>query len=150
MPEPQRTPTRLLAAIVHDVIDRDGFTTIADLADAVKARCARLRIPYDAATITAAIALVARTRPVLEPTPGRPETIAVDPSPISTADAKAILRRLGGRPRPIGTVRQLTPIEIGCRLRARDRQRALALIMQAIVDADAVCTALECRTDADQ
>jgi hypothetical protein len=57
----------VLVAVVHDVLWREHFTTIADLADAVKTRAARLRIPYAPDEVTAAIALVARTRKVLEP-----------------------------------------------------------------------------------
>jgi hypothetical protein len=55
---------KLIAAVVHELVTARQFDGWADLTDAVKARCARLRIPYDSGSITAAVTLVARRRQV--------------------------------------------------------------------------------------
>jgi hypothetical protein len=57
-----KSPTRLLAALVHEALNREAFATLADLAEATKTRAAHLRIPYDAGRVSEAFALVARTR----------------------------------------------------------------------------------------
>jgi len=54
--------TKRLAAVVHDVVMHERFATAADLKEAVKQRCARLRLPYDSGTLAAALDLVERTR----------------------------------------------------------------------------------------
>jgi hypothetical protein len=96
------TNARQIAAVVHDVLRQGSYTTIADLADATKARAARLRIPYDADGVTAAITLVERSRPVLEVDAQRRQRFPVDPDrrfdpPFTHADAAATLARLGIR-----------------------------------------------------
>ena len=55
----------VLAALLHDVLNGDEFATIADVADALKTRAARLKIPYDAARIAEALERVHYTRPLL-------------------------------------------------------------------------------------
>jgi hypothetical protein len=55
---------KLIAAVVHDLVAARRFYGWADLTDAVKARCAQLRIPYDSQSVTDAVSLVARRRPV--------------------------------------------------------------------------------------
>ena len=81
-------PVKRLAALTHAIVARSGpAASYAELKGAVADQAARLRIPYDAGTVTAAIALVERTRPVLEPLPmlarravERPPEPAPDPS----------------------------------------------------------------------
>jgi hypothetical protein len=55
----------VISAVVHDVLKTDQFESLSDLAEAVKTRCARLKIPYHAGVVTEAIHLVERTRPVV-------------------------------------------------------------------------------------
>ena len=55
---------KLIAAVVHELVEFRQFDGWAEITDAVKVQCARLRIPYDSGTITAAVSLVERTRPV--------------------------------------------------------------------------------------
>ncbi len=55
----------VIAAVVHDVLAAEKFDAVADLSEAVKCRCASLKIPYDAGAVTEAIQLVERTRPVV-------------------------------------------------------------------------------------
>jgi hypothetical protein len=57
----------LIAAVIHDVLTAEKFDAVADLSEAVKRRCATLKIPYDAGTVTEAIQVVERTRPVVAP-----------------------------------------------------------------------------------
>jgi len=61
--EPTKMP--VLAALCHELLNREEFATIADLADALKMRAARLRIPYDAARIAEALERVHYARPLL-------------------------------------------------------------------------------------
>ena len=52
----------ILAAVLHELLNVESFATIADLADALKTRAARLHIPYDVQAITDALVIVHRTR----------------------------------------------------------------------------------------
>jgi len=57
--------TGKLAVIVHGLIRMNGpYQSLGELADDVKTSAARYRLPYDAGLVTAAIALVARSRKV--------------------------------------------------------------------------------------
>jgi hypothetical protein len=89
----------VIAAVVHEVLKTEQFESLADLAEAVKCRCARLKIPYDAGTVAEAIHLVERTRPVLsgiEPIRRitRIERIEDDVRPITRAEAAELWPRL--------------------------------------------------------
>jgi hypothetical protein len=55
---------KLIAAVVHELVEFRQFDGWAEITDAIKTRCARLRIPYDSGAITAAVSLVERSRPV--------------------------------------------------------------------------------------
>jgi hypothetical protein len=84
--------TRLLAKIVRDVLARKGVPeTRADLTDAVKSRCARLKISVSSDDLTAVYgwigsqtALTRAKAGVIVPAQG------ADPSPLSAAEAKQI------------------------------------------------------------
>jgi hypothetical protein len=90
----------VIAAVVHDVLTAEKFESVADLSEAVKRRCATLKIPYDAGTITDAIHLVERTRPVVAMgiTPLRRithlERIDDDVRPITRAEAADLWPRI--------------------------------------------------------
>jgi len=58
--------SRVIAAAVHELLKVETFSNHADLTEAVKVRCARLRIPYDCGLVAAALDAVARTRPLLQ------------------------------------------------------------------------------------
>jgi hypothetical protein len=63
-----KTPTKrapILAAIVHELVKAESFERYADLKEAVKVRCAQLRIPYHAQTVAVALDVVERTRQVV-------------------------------------------------------------------------------------
>jgi hypothetical protein len=90
----------VITAVVYDVVNAEKFETLSDLADAVKCRCATLKIPYDAGAVTDAIYQVERTRPVV--VPGlRPikrfehlERLEDDVRPITRAEAADLWPRL--------------------------------------------------------
>lgn len=96
----------VITAVVHELLKREQFTTYADLSETVKARCARLRLRYDAGAVSDAIRVVERTRPVLH-APARGsraagrQTVQRGPDPhggiISRDDARRILSGLGIR-----------------------------------------------------
>jgi hypothetical protein len=62
MPRETGTKSRLLAGLVRDVLRGQPFDTLADLTDALKYRCARLRIPWTPDAISEAYRLVASNR----------------------------------------------------------------------------------------
>jgi hypothetical protein len=61
------TNDRLIARVLREVLATERFETIADLKDALKARCARLRIRYQPDDITRALDLVESNRPLVQP-----------------------------------------------------------------------------------
>lgn len=94
-----QTGTGVLAALLHDLLQGEDFTSVADVADALKWRAAKFRIPYDGGRISEALVSVGRTRPVLAGlAAARPARVATRPTgPVSDAEAAAILQRLGVR-----------------------------------------------------
>ena len=98
------TPASPLVALAHETLKHDGpFDSIADLAEALKCKAARLHLRYDATLISSALLAVERTRPlpmiqgILQPTlkqlVEKPDTI----KPLSQAHAVAILTELHKR-----------------------------------------------------
>ena len=67
-----RSTIGVVAAVIHELLKVDTFPNEGTLAEAIKARCASLRIPYDSGTVGAAMVLVGRTRPLVEPAPAQP------------------------------------------------------------------------------
>ena len=102
----------ILVAVVHSVLNAEQFETIADLAEAVKCKAARLRIPYDAAGIAEALEAVKHTRKLLadeapKPAPPAAETQGPIVSRELAADVlKAVRTRHEteqvGKPQPRG------------------------------------------------
>jgi hypothetical protein len=98
---------RLLAKLVREILLNNHaaeFDTLADVVDALKARCARLRIPWTNDDISAALHLVASN--VEMPNPrvldARRRRMAareraLEQQTLSRAEASAILHRLGIR-----------------------------------------------------
>jgi hypothetical protein len=56
--------TKQIAAVVHELVAAQLFDDWVGLSEAVKGRCATLRIGYDSGSITDAVKLVERSRPV--------------------------------------------------------------------------------------
>ena len=102
MAEKTKNTTPVLVALTHNVINADTFTSLADVADAVKYAAARHRIPYDGATVAAALRSVGARRPLLTRSPSAPfhehsTTGAARILPDSHAHAVAILDRVRAR-----------------------------------------------------
>jgi len=134
-------PRRLIARLLRDVLARETFASDADVKEALKLRCARLHVPYDAAIIDRACDLVATNRPLSTPeTPVR--VVAPEPAPCTRDDAARILRRFGVAVDQVPATRRLTPDEYLRRRFDADRARALQLVTDAILEADARCDAL--------
>jgi len=86
----------VLVALVHEVINAGGCESIADLSEAVKVRCAQLRIPYTGEAIATAIRQVWELRKgeilnTPKPVVREPEP---DPRPMTRDEAAALVSRL--------------------------------------------------------
>jgi hypothetical protein len=94
------TPTRLVVRVLQDLVRHERFATYADLADALKARCARLKVPYHAGVISDAIDRVelgGKTPLIPSRFPRRERHVERDPDPviIDRQTAADILAALG-------------------------------------------------------
>lgn len=92
---------RLVVRVLQDVVRQEPFACYADLAEALKARCARLRIPFSSDVISQAIdrlELGGRVR-LIDSTPQRPRQPAPlqTTPPISRRDAARLYTRLLAR-----------------------------------------------------
>lgn len=99
-----QTKTALIAAVTHELSKGQKFQSVSDWSEAVKARCAKLRIAYNAEVVTAAMRQVLRTRPDVLARPsvapsveGRP---AGDELPLSRADAARLYKQVMARMAP--------------------------------------------------
>jgi hypothetical protein len=59
------TNARLLARIVRTVLASERFDSLADLTDALKYRCAQLRVPWTPHDITDAYRLIGSNTPLV-------------------------------------------------------------------------------------
>ena len=106
--DPEHPPlSRLLAKLLRTLLARDAFDTLADLTDALKTECARLKIRWTPDAISDAYALLASNRPLVTPirhlTRIRPLERLDAVRPLSRAEAADLCARLGvalGRARP--------------------------------------------------
>jgi hypothetical protein len=71
--------TRLMAKLVRDVLSAETFTSLADLTEAVKSRCAKLHIAMTPADLTQAYRLIESNYPL--PKIGRARRIVPAPRP---------------------------------------------------------------------
>jgi len=110
---------RRLAKILRDVLAGERFDTVADVVDALKYRCAALRIAWTPDAITEAVRLVASNHPGLNfgggvlGTPrrvgsGRPLPGPTPPADLSRTEAAALVADL--RARCGGTLRSMPAI----------------------------------------
>jgi hypothetical protein len=141
---------RLLARLVRVLLARDHFATLAELTDALKRECDRLRIRWSNDDINDALRLIESNRALpgqrleLEPRPG-PE----DVPPVTRAEAAAIVHRLLGsrQIRTMADVVQLDDAAIGRWQWDADQRKAYRLVQALILEtaqrADALEAALE-------
>ena len=91
----------VVAAVVHELLKVEQFETLADLSEAVKCRCAALRLPYDAGAVSEAVRWVQRSRPVLVIHPPHLPEIRVEAAPISPQEAVRICRDICAKVQPV-------------------------------------------------
>lgn len=99
---PTKPNSRIIAKVMREVLEAEAFETLADLSEATKVRCARLRIPYTADAITHAMALIGSnrsltgTRPVVTRRAAVPESKPSEPvgPPLSRVEAERIYQRI--------------------------------------------------------
>lgn len=93
--------TRLVAKLVREVLRNERFTDSASLTEAVKCRCARLKITYDSAVVAEAIDLVGSNVSLVNRKPeGLPEP-AVEARPVTRTEAAALLATINQRLGPV-------------------------------------------------
>jgi hypothetical protein len=144
--EKTETKSRLLATLIRDMIRAESFASLADLTDALKFRCARLRIPWTPDDISAALQWVGSNRPLVtsEVPPPRPAA-RTDPDPVGLTRDQAsatLARLLRGQPGPIRTMPAARPRTVA-QVRAADRVRALTLVLDELLDTARRCETLE-------
>jgi hypothetical protein len=104
-----KTP-RLLAKLIRELLTAERFATIADLSDALKAQCGRLKIRWTTADINAAFRLILSNTPLLAIEPrGERETEPAPLRPLEEAEAKRLYAQFLARyasehPAPTGQV----------------------------------------------
>ena len=59
---PTETHSRVIAKLMRDVLRAEEFSTLADLVDATKTRCARLRIRWTNDELNQAMTVIASNR----------------------------------------------------------------------------------------
>jgi len=90
----------VVAAILHELVKAECFTSYGDLAEALKCRLATLRIPYNSGLVSDAITQVecSRGRPLVpREWPRRVVERAPEPVIIDRATAQAIVGELDRR-----------------------------------------------------
>jgi hypothetical protein len=135
--------SRIYEKIIRETLRAEACESVAELVAAVKARCARARVPYQHHEIDDALAAMGDsvTRELRTPRPAMPP-VRAEAAPLNQAEAIAALAdlraKLGPLPalKPMATVHVLTP-------RQDDKRRALAVVMQAIQAQIAAGEALE-------
>lgn len=102
------TATKLVVRVLQDVVSRDRFATYSDLADALKTRCRKLKIPYDSTLVSDAIdrlEMGGKTRIVAPaaPTEAPSHAAETDTRDCSRSEAASLYRELIARltPQPV-------------------------------------------------
>jgi len=90
-----KTTTRLLAAVVRDVLRQQRFANSEPLREAVQARCRELHVPCPPALLETAIDTVGSNTRLFTATRRRLTPPPINPPPICHTEAAAILDRLG-------------------------------------------------------
>ena len=136
-PHRDTDPARLVAKLLREMLAAERFSSDADVKEALKRRCAQLKIHDDGDLVHRALDLVASNRDLSTPDdPARLSEHPADPPAISTTAAKQLLARFGVTVRTVPTVRELTPDEYLRRRFAADRAKALQIVTDAILEAE--------------
>jgi hypothetical protein len=141
---------RLLARLVRGLLAREPFETLADVTEALKVECARLRIRYSPDDIGDAFRLIASNHPIVTPAPPLERLERPEPPAVGRREAAAILAGLGVRsPRTMPALRRLTADELERRDWRTDKRKAYALIEALILETAARADALEAALETD-
>ena len=99
VPHDTGTKSRLLAKLVRALLQAESFDTLADLTEALKCRCAALRIAWTNDDIGHAYRLIASNTPLPGRLPRRRRLVERPPDPpvISRDEAAHLVRQLGVR-----------------------------------------------------
>jgi hypothetical protein len=73
------TKSRLLAKLLRELLDSNRFENLADLADALKTRCAKLKIKYREDDVTAAMKMLASNRQIADTPKGLQPALTTKP-----------------------------------------------------------------------
>jgi len=91
------TKSRLLAKLLREILAREAFESLADVTDALKARCGRLRVRYTPDDIASAFQLVGSNHDlVVPPTPISERPIST-PDPLNPLEASRVYREIRER-----------------------------------------------------
>lgn len=126
---PQETgeKTRLLAKLVRDLLRSESFESLADLTDAFKSRCARLKIRWTNDEISAAYRLVETNTPL----PGirLPRCLEERPAEGAIIDRSAAARFMRDLPGLIKAVRKAPWTDPAAVAEEHEAARLRALVM---------------------
>jgi hypothetical protein len=135
----------LYARIISAALEAGAFTSIADLAEDVKRRCARARIPYSEGQVHAAMSRLGKRLEVDIPV-AVPKKYAdlldagTGEQPLTHAEACGLLAKLGAVAKPMPTVKAMTQREADARIAAR---QIAALILDQVQQCEAAESAVK-------
>lgn len=142
----EETEGRLLAKLVRDVLHQETFESLADLVDAVKVRCGRLRIRWTTDGISEAFRIVGSNAALcLQPaivTPSRHQERGDEVPPISHDDAVACLAQVHARFGATAALPTMPTVE-RISVRERDCRLAMAIVEQEMLESLRRCDAFE-------
>jgi len=151
------SPVHVIVRVLQDMIAVCPFESYADLADELKWRCAKLKIPYDGGLISDAIARLEAggRKPIIflrDVVASVPVPPARTPEPpLTRAAAAKLIEQLKVRINEMPATplaprgRKLSNDSIVKRIRDRERLKALRMVQQEIVDTVARTEELEQR-----
>jgi hypothetical protein len=82
VPHDHETKSRLLAKLVRELLTSERFETLADLTDALKARCSKLKISQTPADVTEAFRVIASNTSLANEPAGLERRRDTTPAPI--------------------------------------------------------------------
>lgn len=126
--------------IVAEVLGAEQFSMLAELTEAVKLRCAKLKIPYTDGQVQCAIALMGDKRFNAQVPPRYAELVqcSAPHEPLTRAEAAGILARLNAQ----SLVRSIPEVEMITQHEA-DKRIAAKIVATEIVESIARCEQAE-------
>lgn len=120
--------------VISAAIQENDFTSIAELSEDVKQRCARARIPYDAGQVQAALSNLGTRLDVQIPVAVPPKYAELlhagrGAQPLTHAEACGLLAKYGAHAKAMPTVRAMTQRQADRRIVAR---QLAALVLEQV------------------